>query len=61
MTLAEQTTRRLILAGITRNDPGLVRIRAWNTAAYAKAGLPSPHDSLARRECRRAEGEQDER
>jgi hypothetical protein len=43
MTLAEQTARRFILAGITWDDPGLRAIREWNARVYAKAGLPNPH------------------
>lgn len=42
MTLAEQTARRLELAGIWPDDPGLAHIRAWNAAAYRRAGLPEP-------------------
>ena len=38
MTLAEQTGRRLILAGYTRASPAVVRVRAWNTAVYSRAG-----------------------
>jgi hypothetical protein len=40
MTLGEQTARRLILAGIIPDDPGLARIRAWNSLVYQRAGLP---------------------
>jgi hypothetical protein len=40
MTLAEQTGRRLLLAGIRWDDPGLVAIREWNAAAYARAAAP---------------------
>jgi hypothetical protein len=43
MTLAEQTGRRLILAGITWADPGLLRVRAWNALVFERAGLPDPH------------------
>ena len=35
MTLAEQTARRLILAAIHPDDPGLAIIRDWNTQALA--------------------------
>jgi hypothetical protein len=41
MTLAEQITRRLILAGIKPDDPGLVAIREWNAAVYRRAGTDS--------------------
>jgi hypothetical protein len=43
LTLAEQTTRRLHAARIHWNDPGLIAIREWNAAVYARAGLPNPH------------------
>jgi hypothetical protein len=45
MTLAEQTARRLLLAGITPDDPGLAAIREWNARVYQRAGLPNPHDT----------------
>ena len=35
-TLAEQTARRLILAGIKPNNPALTAIREWNAAARAR-------------------------
>ena len=38
MTLAEQTGRRLILAGYTRKSGALAVIRAWNAAVYSRAG-----------------------
>jgi hypothetical protein len=36
LTLAEQTGRRLLLAGITPDDPGLAAAREWNAAVYAR-------------------------
>ena len=38
MTLAEQTGRRLILAGYTRENGVLAVIRAWNAAVYSRVG-----------------------
>jgi hypothetical protein len=43
MTLAQHTALRFILAGITWDDPGLVKIREWNAVAFERAGLPDPH------------------
>ena len=40
MTLAEQTGRRLILAGIRWDHPELVAIREWNAAVYGRATVP---------------------
>ena len=37
MTLAQQTAARLEQAGITPVDPGLLELRAWNAAAYARS------------------------
>jgi len=37
MTLAEQTTRRLLLADIHPLDPALVAIRDWNHHAHERA------------------------
>lgn len=37
LPLAEQTARRLLLADIQPDDPGLAFIREWNAAVYAKA------------------------
>jgi hypothetical protein len=42
MTLAQQCARRLTIAGIGPNDPGLIQLRAWNAGAY---GLPAPAPS----------------
>lgn len=36
MDLDTQTDRRLRAAGITEDDPGLVRLRQWNALAYAR-------------------------
>jgi hypothetical protein len=43
LTLAEQTTRRYHANGIPWDHPQLVTAREWNAAAYARAGLPNPH------------------
>ena len=40
MTLAEQTGRRFILAGIRWDHPELVAIREWNAAVYGRAAVP---------------------
>jgi len=40
MTLAEQTARRFILAGITWDHPEVVYARAWNAAVYGRAAVP---------------------
>jgi len=40
LTLAEETGRRLLLAGYTWADPALLAIREWNATVYARAGLP---------------------
>ena len=40
MTLAEETARRLLLAGIRPDDPGLVKWLAWNAAVYGRAPVP---------------------
>ncbi len=37
MTLAEEVSRRLRLAGFRYNDPALEKIRRWNAGAYARA------------------------
>ena len=42
LTLAEQTARRLILAGITPDNPALARIRDWNIAAWARQAITRP-------------------
>jgi hypothetical protein len=42
LTLAEQTARRLLLAGITPDDPGLAAIREWNARAYERAHPEPP-------------------
>ena len=42
MTLAKQTGRRFILAGITWDHPELVYARAWNTAAYRRRDAAPP-------------------
>ena len=48
LTLAEETARRLILAGIAPDDPGLEQIREWNARAHEKAHpLPTRQDSLS--------------
>ena len=39
LTLAEQTARRLILAGIKPGDPALAAIREWNAAARARQAI----------------------
>ena len=41
MSLAEQTGRRLILAGLA-GDPALDRIRAWNTAVRQREATMPP-------------------
>ena len=42
MTLAEQTTRRLLLAGIHPLDPALRTIRDWNHHAHQRANGGTP-------------------
>jgi hypothetical protein len=42
LTLAEETGRRLLLAGITPDDPGLAAAREWNAAVYQRAGEVTP-------------------
>jgi hypothetical protein len=44
LTLAEQTARRLLLAGITPDDPGLAAIREWN-ARHGPAPEGTPDDT----------------
>jgi hypothetical protein len=44
--LATQTDRRLRLAGIELDDPGLVRIRAWNRRLGVGGGAAAPADSM---------------
>lgn len=41
MTLAEQTARRLILAGLA-SDPALAVIRAWNAAIHRREATMPP-------------------
>jgi hypothetical protein len=50
MTLAEQTGRRLSLAGYTADDPALLQIMEWNRAALARNGTinGAPADSPTR-------------
>ena len=36
MTLAQQTATYLARAGIAPNDPGLIQVKRWNAAAYAR-------------------------
>ena len=45
LTLAEQTARRLLLAGIHPLDPALIAIREWNAAARARQAITKedPH------------------
>jgi hypothetical protein len=38
-TLAQQTAVRLATAGIRGNDPGLVKLRAWNRGAYERGRI----------------------
>ena len=42
-TLAEQTARRLILAGIKPGNPALTAIREWNATVQARQAKEDPN------------------